>query len=68
VSGAKCGSHLNFAPKSISLTEAGRHLKVKAKAVPTEIAAIVTAADVSIEELRAAIITLRDGIEEQISP
>ena len=52
----------------ISLTEEGRSLKVKAKAVPTEIAAIMAASDVQIEESRAALVTLRDGIKEQIVP
>ncbi|KFG66483.1 MarR family transcriptional regulator [Microvirga sp. BSC39] len=50
----------------ISLTEEGRSLKAQAKAVPTEIAAIMAASNVQIEELRAALVTLRDGIKEQI--
>jgi DNA-binding MarR family transcriptional regulator len=52
----------------ISLTEQGRSLKAKAKAVPTEIAAIMEASSVPIDELRAALVTLRDGIKEQIVP
>ena len=52
----------------ISLTEQGRSLKAKAAAVPGEIAAIMAAADVQIEELRAALVTLRDGIRDQSVP
>ncbi len=52
----------------ISLTEEGRSLKAKAKAVPKEIAAIMQASNVSIEDLRAALVALRDGIKEQTAP
>jgi DNA-binding MarR family transcriptional regulator len=52
----------------ISLTGEGRSLKAKAKAVPTEIAAIMQASNVSIEDLRAALVTLRDGIKNQADP
>ena len=40
----------------------------KAKAVPNEIAAIMAASSVQIEELRAALVTLRDSIKEQTNP
>ena len=36
--------------------------------MPTEIAAIMAASNVQIEDLRAALVTLRDGIKEQIVP
>ena len=49
----------------ISLTEEGRSLKAKAKTVPNEIAAIMHASNVSIEDLRTALVALRDGIKEQ---
>lgn len=52
----------------ISLTEEGRSLKAKATAVPKEIAAIMSAANVQIEELRAALVALRDGIRDQPGP
>lgn len=52
----------------ISLTEQGRSLKVKAKAVPNEIAAIMEAANLPIEDLRAALVTLREGIKDQANP
>ena len=52
----------------ISLTEQGRSLKAKAAAVPKEIAAVMAAADVQIEELRAALVALRDGIRGQPAP
>ena len=52
----------------IGLTEEGRSLKAKAKTVPNEIAAIMQASNVSIEDLRAALVVLRDGIKEQTVP
>ncbi|WP_230534630.1 MarR family winged helix-turn-helix transcriptional regulator [Microvirga roseola] len=52
----------------ISLTEEGRSLKTKAKVVPNEIAAIMAASNVQIEELRDALVALRDGIKEQAAP
>jgi len=52
----------------ISLTEAGRSLKAKAKTVPKEIAAIMHASNVSIEDPRGALVALRDGIKEQTVP
>jgi DNA-binding MarR family transcriptional regulator len=52
----------------ISLTEEGRSLKAKAKAVPNEIAAIMQASNLSIGDLRAALVTLRDSIKDQTAP